>query len=169
MAPKFIFQLTQSQCGESLELESREPISDTPPHRSCHPKGIDVTMQFWLEEHSNLIRGCETLPAHKRNHTNCLDPWRLGKSAWGQKLGRIESVFCIMRWCLSVPAFPKNVIPVVPSILVITVSPYNPPAHSLCPLTMYFCISPTNFPLPNRLVVVAQTGSSHLNGLQVYL
>jgi len=36
-----------------------------------------------------------------RNRTNCVDLWKLGKSAWEQELGKINCVFRIMRWYLS--------------------------------------------------------------------
>jgi hypothetical protein len=32
------------------ELDGREPIFNTPPHLSRHPKGIRENERFWLED-----------------------------------------------------------------------------------------------------------------------
>jgi len=48
-----------------------------------------------------------------RNHTNCVDLWKLGKRAWDQELWKIQCVFhCLMRWCLSTLGSPKYILPV---------------------------------------------------------
>jgi len=48
-----------------------------------------------------------------RNHTNCVDLWKLGKSAWDQELWKIQCAFCcLMRWCQSTPGSPKYILPV---------------------------------------------------------
>jgi len=57
------------------------------------------------------------------NHTNCVDQWKLAKSVWDQKLGKIACVFRIMR-CLSALGSSKYTLPVAESITVISVSPY---------------------------------------------
>ena len=49
----------------------------------------------------------ERLAKCVRNHTNCMDLWKLSKSACDQEQGKIECVFHIMRWCLSTPVFSK--------------------------------------------------------------
>ena len=99
--------------------------------------------RFWLEEHRKRLRGCDRLPGgdepHKlhgsmkarqeclRNHTHCVDLWKLGKSAWDQELRKIQCVFrCLMRWCLSTPGSPIYILPVAQSISAIPVSPYTP-------------------------------------------
>jgi len=47
------------RCGEMTELESREPIINTPPHLSRHPKGILEKEQFWLKRRKKRVRGCD--------------------------------------------------------------------------------------------------------------
>jgi len=42
------------------------------------------------------------LPGHEDSR-NCVDPRNRGKSEWDQKMGKIECVFRIMRWCFSSP------------------------------------------------------------------
>jgi hypothetical protein len=56
--------------------------------------------------------------------TQCVDPQKLGSSAWYQELGKIEFVFRIMRWCLCWPGSPKNVPTITECISIIPVSPY---------------------------------------------
>jgi len=81
-------------------------------------------------------RGWEDMKGYPAmmNHTNCVDPWMLGKSAWGtthcmglwmlgnsawdQELGKIECIFCIVRWCLSTQGSAKYVLPVAESIAI---------------------------------------------------
>jgi len=43
-------------CGETMELDGREPTINTPPHLSQHPNGIDEKKGFWFEEHRNQVR-----------------------------------------------------------------------------------------------------------------
>jgi len=74
-ASKCILKLAQSRCGDTTELESREQIINTPPHLLQHPKGICEIERFWLKDVIGYLA--------MRNHTNCVDLWRLGKSAWG--------------------------------------------------------------------------------------
>jgi len=107
-----ISKFTWSPCGETVELEGRQLIINTPPHLAWHPKGIVEKAQFWLEERG---RGWEDMKGYPdmMNHTNCVDLWMLGTSALDQELGKIECVFRIMRWCLSSPGFPKYILPVV--------------------------------------------------------
>jgi len=49
---------------------------------SWHLKGICDKGRFWLEEHRN--RAWEDMKGYLvvRNHTNCMDLWMLGRSAW---------------------------------------------------------------------------------------
>jgi len=49
-----------SRCGETAELEGREPIVNTPPHLSRHPKGIREKERFWLEERRKRVRRYDT-------------------------------------------------------------------------------------------------------------
>jgi len=123
-----------------LELEDRHPIINTLLHLTWHPKGICETERFWLEQHRKKVKGYEETPGHDephilrgsmnawqkcvRNHTNCVDLWKLGHSSRHQGLGKIECVFGIMRWCLSTPGSSKYILPVAESIAVIPVSPY---------------------------------------------
>jgi len=60
----------RSQCGETTELEGSEPIVNTLPHLSQHPKGIHRNEQFWFKDMiGNLV---------VRNHTIWVDVWRPG-------------------------------------------------------------------------------------------
>jgi len=52
----------RSRCGEMAELEGREPIINTTPHLSRHPRGIRETERYWLEEHRKRVRGNDRLP-----------------------------------------------------------------------------------------------------------
>jgi len=49
-----------SICGETTELDGREPFINTPPHLSRHPKGIREKERFWLEERSKRVRRYDT-------------------------------------------------------------------------------------------------------------
>ena len=50
------------RCGEVTELEGREPIINTPPHLSWHPKGTHE------KERWERVRGCDRLPSHEEPH-----------------------------------------------------------------------------------------------------
>ena len=67
--------------------------------------------------------GMKWYPA-MRNHTNCVDLWKLSKTAWDQELGKIVCVFRIMWWCLSTLGSAKYILPVVGTISIIPVSLY---------------------------------------------
>ena len=98
-ASKLISKFTRSQCGETVELDSGLPIIKIPPHLTCHPKGILQKQLLWLEKHQKRVRGYEGLSGHDephtlcgsmnawqecvRNHTKCVDLWKLHNSAWG--------------------------------------------------------------------------------------
>ena len=45
-------------CGETTELDGREPIINTPPHLSRHLKEIRDIERFWLEQRKKRVRGC---------------------------------------------------------------------------------------------------------------
>jgi len=65
--PKF----TQSRCGETVELEGRQPIINTPLHLAGHPKGIGEKEWFWLKERRKRVRGYEGIPGHDEPHKLC--------------------------------------------------------------------------------------------------
>jgi len=48
------------RCVETMELEGKEPIVNTPPHLSQHPKGIHEKERFWFQERSNRVRRYDT-------------------------------------------------------------------------------------------------------------
>jgi len=48
------------RCGETAELEGREPTVNTPPHLSRHPKGIREKERFWLEERRKRVKRYDT-------------------------------------------------------------------------------------------------------------
>jgi len=73
--------------GEPTELKGREPIINTPPHLSRHPKRIHEKERFWLEERWERVRGCDRLPGREEPHKlrgsmkarqECVEP-RAGK------------------------------------------------------------------------------------------
>jgi len=45
-ASECISKFTQSRCGETVELEGRQPIINTPLHLAWYPKGIHETERF---------------------------------------------------------------------------------------------------------------------------
>jgi len=65
-------------------LEGREPIVNTPPYVSHHPKAVSATQCFLLEEHTQLVRGYTRLPGQKellkchqlmKAWRGCVEPW----------------------------------------------------------------------------------------------
>jgi hypothetical protein len=52
--------MVRIRCGETTELEGREPFINTPPHLSRHPKGIRNKERFWLEERRKRVRRYDT-------------------------------------------------------------------------------------------------------------
>ena len=63
-ASECICQFTPSWCGETLELEGRQPMINSPPHLVWHPKGIRVKEQFCLKEHRKRVSGYEGIPGY---------------------------------------------------------------------------------------------------------
>jgi len=70
-----ISKLNKSQCGDTMELDVRKPIINTPPYHLRYAKGICKKVQFWLE----AVIGYPAV----RNHKYCIDQWSHCKSAWG--------------------------------------------------------------------------------------
>jgi hypothetical protein len=56
------------RCGETAELEGREPIVITPLHLSRYPKGIREKERFWLEERRKRVRGYDKQPGREEPH-----------------------------------------------------------------------------------------------------
>jgi len=48
------------RCGETMELEGREPTMYTLPHLTQHSNGLHERNQFWFEEHWNWVRRYDT-------------------------------------------------------------------------------------------------------------
>jgi hypothetical protein len=67
-AAECISKFTRSRYGEALELESRQPIINTPAHLAWHPKGIREKERFWFEERRMRVRGCGWIPSHDEPH-----------------------------------------------------------------------------------------------------
>jgi len=125
-----------------VELEGRQPIIIIPPHLAWHLKGILENGNFWFKEVRQRVWRYKGIPGHDElhkwcgstntwqecvmTHTNCVDLLKLSKSAWDQELGKIECVFCIMRWCLSSLGFPIYILRVAQSVSDIPVSLYPP-------------------------------------------
>jgi len=47
-------------CGETTELEGREPTINIPPHLSRHPNGVHEGQRSQLEEHRKGVRRYNT-------------------------------------------------------------------------------------------------------------
>jgi len=137
MASQCISKFSQSQCGETVELEGRQPMMKTLPHLALYPKGIHEKEWFQFKERRKRVRWYDSLLRHDephklhvsmnawqewmRIHTDWVDLRKLGKSAWDKELGKIV---CIIRWCLSTPGSPKYILPFAESITVMPVSQY---------------------------------------------
>jgi len=67
-ASECISKLTPSRCCETLEVEGRQPIIDSPPHLACHPKGIREKKQSWLKECRKRVSGYNGIPGHDELH-----------------------------------------------------------------------------------------------------
>jgi len=48
------------RCGETMELEGREPTINTPPHHLRHPNGFHKNVRFWFEKSRNRVRRYHT-------------------------------------------------------------------------------------------------------------
>jgi hypothetical protein len=48
------------RCGETMELEGREPTINTAPHLPRHSNGINEKEEFWFTEHWNLVTRYDT-------------------------------------------------------------------------------------------------------------
>jgi len=47
-------------CGETMELEGRDPTISTPPHLPRHLKAIHEKELFWLEKCRKMVRSYDT-------------------------------------------------------------------------------------------------------------
>jgi len=122
------FDISAGRCGETEELESREPVINTPPHLSRHQNGILEKKRFWLAESRERVRRCDTTrPCGSTKSRNTQVISKFGKDR-----------FCIslydnkMRWRLSTPGSLKYILPVAQSTSVIPVSPYTRHRSVLC-------------------------------------
>ena len=75
----------------------------------------------------NVERGWEEIKEYPaiKNHSNCVDQWKLGHSLSDEELGNIWWGFRIRQLCRYTPGFPKYILPVADSVSVIPVSPYS--------------------------------------------
>jgi hypothetical protein len=67
-ASQCIAEFTRSQCGDTVELEGRQPIINTPPHLTWYPKGNHRKERFYLMECRKRVRGYEGIPGHDEPH-----------------------------------------------------------------------------------------------------
>jgi len=65
---KCISKVIRSRCGETVDLEGRQPIIITPPHLAWHLKGILEKEWFRFEERRKRVRGYEGIPGHDEPH-----------------------------------------------------------------------------------------------------
>jgi len=123
MASKYISSLSLNYSLQVRTLMASKCIS---------PNSLDHGLQVHLQSLARTIgKGWENINGYQammndkncvgsmnawqvcvRNHRNCVDPWKLGKGAWDQEMGKKECVFCIMQWCLSTQVFPNYILPV---------------------------------------------------------
>ena len=110
------------------ELEGREPIINTPPLLSRHPKRIREKERFWLEERRKRVRRCDT--------TRPCGSTKSRKERVRSKVGKDRLCISLydnkMRWRLSTPGSLKYILPVAQSTSVIPVSPYTRHRSVLC-------------------------------------
>jgi hypothetical protein len=52
--------LLGGRCGETMELEGREPTTDTPPHPLPYLNGSHGKEWLWFEVRTNLVRRYNT-------------------------------------------------------------------------------------------------------------
>jgi len=137
---EYVSEFAPSWCGATVELEASQSIINTPPHLAWHPEGIIEEVKFCLEECRQTVRGYELVASHDslhtlcgsmhawedcmRNHTNCVDLWRLGMSAWDEEQRKILCEFHIMRWYISSSWSPQYILPVTEFISVFPISLY---------------------------------------------
>jgi len=67
-ASECISKFTRTRCGEMVELESRQPIINTPPHLALHPMRVPKKEAFRLEECRKRVRGYEGILGHVEQH-----------------------------------------------------------------------------------------------------
>jgi len=66
-----LWGISYKHCGKTAELEGREPIINTPPHLSQHPKQNLENERFWLEEcrrrvsRHDTTRPCRSTQLHE--------------------------------------------------------------------------------------------------------
>jgi len=63
-----------------VELEGRQPISNTPPHLAWYPQGIHEKERFWLGEGRKEVKEYEGIRGHDEPH-KLRGSTKLGKSA----------------------------------------------------------------------------------------
>ena len=134
--------LNRWRSGETVEVENRGPIINTPPHLSRHPTGIRETEQFWLEESRKIMRGYDTTWRLGSTHL-CGSTRSLRRSEWDQKMGKIECVIrCIMRWDTRCDA--SNLMRGLPNIYFLSLHPsplplypHTPPSPSPSQSSLY--------------------------------
>ena len=67
-ALKYISKFTRSRCGETVELDGRQPIIHTPPHLAWHPGRLLENERFWLKQRMKRVLGYEGIPGHDKPH-----------------------------------------------------------------------------------------------------
>jgi len=118
------------RCGETMELDGREPTINAALQLSRHPNVTHEKEQFWLEARRNYARRYDTTPR-----------WRSAQlcgssKAWTErvrpKVGHDRVCIFIVysdgmerRWCLSTPGSAKYMLPVTLSTSVTPASPYS--------------------------------------------
>jgi len=100
-------ELTWSRCCEMVELEGRQPST-----KLCSTsRGIWREIVWKSGSGSNSVEsGLEDMNRYpaKINHTNCIDLWMLGKSAWGttqiawiyESSARVHNTKSCERWSM---------------------------------------------------------------------
>jgi hypothetical protein len=112
------------------------PQHSTAPH--IEPAGICAMEWYWLVQCWTWVTGYGEIPDHDeqltlhglisawheymRNYTHYMDIWMLCNSTWHQVWGMLDTVFYIMRWCLSTSGSLKWILLVTDSSCIIPVS-----------------------------------------------
>jgi len=116
------------RCGETAELEGREPIINTPPHLPRHPKRIREKEQLWLQERRKRVRrydttwpwGSKQLPGSTESQTEQLRAKarsnRVCNSMYDKMMGdEIPSIYPGVSRIYTPPSLRPSPIPLLPS------------------------------------------------------
>jgi len=86
------------ECCDTVELECRQCIINTPLHLAWHLKGIFGNEHFWLEEHRKMVGGYEGIPGQDKPHKlhGSMNAWQgcARPRAWKESVGISNNAMC---------------------------------------------------------------------------